>query len=275
MIKTAIISVVLTSGLLLTGAALADPLRIATEGAFRPWNFTETNGALAGFEVDLAHDLCRRMQAECTVVAQDWDGIIPGLQQGKYDAILAGMSITDERMKVVDFSVPYAAEPTVFAARKGSPLLDLRIGLDRIDLTTETPSGQEAIHRIGDALKGKTVAVQVSTIQARMMEALFPDVTVKVYDRLDSAVLDLGAGRVDAVLAVRSAVDAAGGEAHELVTFGPAFSRGILGRGVAVAVKRGRTALVDRFSDAIKAAIVDGTVASLSKDWFGFDVSVR
>ena len=93
-------------------------IRIATEGAYAPWNFTDSSGKLVGFELDLAQDLCKRMKAECEIVAQAWDGIIPALQAGKYDAIMAGMSITDKRKKVITFSRDYAATPARLRASR-------------------------------------------------------------------------------------------------------------------------------------------------------------
>ena len=98
---------------LVAGSAAAKEwttVRIATEGAYPPWNATDSSGQLVGFEIDLANDLCRRMGTECEIVAQDWEGIIPALQAGKYDVIMAGMSITDERKKVIQFSDSYAAD---------------------------------------------------------------------------------------------------------------------------------------------------------------------
>src|ERR687886_2156491 len=79
-------------------------VKIATEGAYAPWNFTGAGGKLEGFEIDLANDLCARMKVKCEIVAQDWDGIIPALNAKKYDAIMAGMSITDDRKKVIEFT---------------------------------------------------------------------------------------------------------------------------------------------------------------------------
>ena len=100
-------------------------IRIGTEGAYPPWNGTNAAGELEGAEIDLAADLCARMNAECELVAQDWDGIIPALQNGKYDAIIAGMSITAERMEVINFSQGYANEPASFSVLKSSPLAAL------------------------------------------------------------------------------------------------------------------------------------------------------
>ena len=119
MVRNAAITAVAVAICLAAGAATAKDwtsVRIATEGAYPPWNSTDSSGKLIGFEIDLANDLCRRMQVECEIVAQDWEGIIPALTAGKYDAIMAGMSITDERKKVISFTDGYAAEPAYFAA---------------------------------------------------------------------------------------------------------------------------------------------------------------
>src|SRR6476661_10781414 len=98
---------ILASALAIGGAAAQEKtVKIATEGAYAPWNFTGAGGKLEGFEIDLANDLCARMKVKCEIVAQDWDGIIPALQAKKYDAIMAGMNITDKRLEVVAFTRP-------------------------------------------------------------------------------------------------------------------------------------------------------------------------
>src|SRR5215212_9197731 len=106
---------VLGSGLGLSGAAAQgktwDTVQIATEGAYPPWNFSRPDGTLDGFEIELANDLCARMRVKCQIVAQDWDGMIPALNAGKYDAVMAGMDITEKRLEVLNFSRPYANEP--------------------------------------------------------------------------------------------------------------------------------------------------------------------
>jgi len=116
-------------GLSLAGVPSADAkdwktVKIATEGAFRPWNFVE-GGKLNGLDVELAGELCKRMQVTCEVMAQDWDGIIPALQAGKYDAIIAAMTITPKRREVIDFSRTYAIGPHGFAVQKAGPLANL------------------------------------------------------------------------------------------------------------------------------------------------------
>ncbi len=113
----------LTLGLTLTGAVAKDwkTVVIGMEGAYDPYNLTDPSGKIVGFEPDLVMDLCARMKVECKIIAQDWDGMIPGLNAGKFDVIMDGMSITDERKKQIDFTEPYAAVPAAFADREGEP----------------------------------------------------------------------------------------------------------------------------------------------------------
>lgn len=247
-------------------------LRIATEGAFAPWNATIADGKLVGFEVDLANDLCRRMRVRCAIVAQDWTGILPGLQQGRYDAVMAGLTVTTERAEAVDFSRAYAADPAVFAVRPGSELIGTLPDAERADLST--PTGQRIASSAAQALDGKVIAVQASTIHAHMLEALFPRVRLRFYETLDAAALDLSAGRVDAMLTARTSVEALRAAGGNLIPAGPAFSGGVLGGGVAVAVRKGDQ-LSARFTQAIASAAEDGTTARLSGRWFGADLSAK
>src|SRR4051794_30938987 len=117
----------LASALALGGAtAQTKTVKIATEGAYAPWNFTGAGGKLEGFEIDLANDLCARMKVKCEIVAQDWDGIIPALNAKKYDAIMAGMNITDERQKAIGFSRAYASGPHGWGVLKDSHFTFMR-----------------------------------------------------------------------------------------------------------------------------------------------------
>ncbi|HYG86263.1 MAG TPA: transporter substrate-binding domain-containing protein [Azospirillum sp.] len=260
--------------LTLSGSPRAEGIkvRIATEGAFAPWNATDPAGTLIGFEPDLARDLCRRMRAQCDLVAQDWDGMIPALIAGRYDAIMAGMVITEERRKAIAFAGPYANEPSVFAARRDAPLAALTLGRARVELGRLQPDDERLLSRLGEAMAGKTVGVQVSTIQAVVLETHFPQVTLRLYERLDAAALDLEAGRIDALFANRSALNAL--TSGDLTLFGPSIAGGPLGVGVGVGVRHADVALKDRFDEAIAAATADGTVSALSLRWFGHDVSV-
>lgn len=262
----------------MAGSALAQgtKIRIATEGAYPPWNTTNAAGKLEGFEIDLANELCRRMSAQCEIVAQDWDGIIPSLQSKKYDVIMAGMSVTDERRKVIDFAGPYATEPSYFAVPEGSPLAGTKVPLDRLDLDQVSADEQKTIDALRAALKGKTVGAQVSTIQASMVEKHFPGLTLRTYDKLDSAGLDLASGRIDAVVGDQSAVVALakveGAKPVKLI--GPGFTGGVLGIGVGAGVRKSDGELKAKLDKAIQDATKDGTIGKLTTQWFGFDISM-
>lgn len=249
-------------------------VRIASEGAYPPWNATDTSGKLTGFEVDLGNDLCKRMKVTCEFVAQDWDGIIPALQQGKYDAIMSAMTITDERKKVIDFSVPYGTEPSVFAVVTGSPLAKaLNLGADRVDLNDQGKA-KPVLDKLAEALKGKSVGVQVSTIQADFMDKHLPKVTMRTYDKIDNAGIDLGSGRVDAMLGDRSVVEAVvKATPGKMVIIGPNFIGGVIGEGMGVGLRKDSADLKAMFDKAIAEALKDGTVKKLSTQHFGYDIS--
>jgi octopine/nopaline transport system substrate-binding protein len=252
-------------------------VRIGSEGAYPPWNSTDPSGKLIGFEIDLGNDLCKRMNVECEFVAQDWDGIIPALQQGKYDAIMAAMTITDERRQVISFSEPYGSEPSMFGVVKGSPLeAALDLGAERVDLSKETPETKQLLDKLATVLKGKTVGVQVSTVQLNFMEKHLPDVALRSYDKIDNAGIDLATGRVDALFGDRSVVEAvAKAEGDKLVLVGPNFSRGELGAGMGVGLRKADTDLKALFDKAIAEATQDGTVTRLSTQHFGYDIAIK
>ncbi|WP_247875602.1 lysine/arginine/ornithine ABC transporter substrate-binding protein [Azospirillum sp. TSH100] len=256
------------------GAKEWKTVRIASEGAYPPWNATDTSGKLTGFEVDLGNDLCKRMKVTCEFVAQDWDGIIPALQQGKYDAIMSAMTITDERKKVIDFSVPYGTEPSVFAVLTDSPLAKaLNLGADRVDLNDQGKA-KPTLDKLATALKGKSVGVQVSTIQADFMDKHLPKVTMRTYDKIDNAGIDLGSGRVDAMLGDRSVVEAVvKATPGKMVIVGPNFIGGVIGEGMGVGLRKDSADLKAMFDKAIAAALKDGTVKKLSTQHFGYDIS--
>ncbi|MDN5565519.1 MAG: ABC transporter substrate-binding protein [Psychrobacter sp.] len=153
-------------------------LRIGTEGAYAPFNYTNADGTLGGFDVELAQALCADMQVTCEIIAQDWDGIIPGLKAGKYDAIVAAMSITPERAEQVSFTDPYFSNTLVFLAKKDSSF------------------DPDNSNDIDDNL----IAAQRSTISSQWLESTYPKAKMKLYDTLSNAFLDLGSGRVDAMI---------------------------------------------------------------------------
>jgi octopine/nopaline transport system substrate-binding protein len=253
-----------------------ETVRIATEGAYAPWNFTAPGGKLDGFEIELANNLCERMKVKCEIVAQDWDGIIPALQAGKYDAIMAGMSITDERKKVIDFTRAYVNAPNGFLVPKNSDLAKMPGTGQRYNLETQAAEAQKAIDAIKPAFKGKTVGVQGSTTHATFAERhLKGAAEIREYKTTEQHDLDLASGRIDAITAdstaLRATVDKP--EFKDFTIVGPGFTGGVLGVGVGVGLRKADQDLKKMFDDAIQAAIADGTVRRLSEKWFKLDVT--
>ncbi|HEX5794704.1 MAG TPA: lysine/arginine/ornithine ABC transporter substrate-binding protein [Geminicoccaceae bacterium] len=272
------IAVALCLGVLAGDAWAQDwsKVRIATEGAYPPWNATDSSGELVGFEVDLAKELCQRMNAECEIVAQDWEGIIPALQAGKYDAIMAGMSITDERQQVIDFTQSYWTTPAYFAVLKDSELAKADLPQDTLDLSSVEPDEQAAIDALKETLDGKAVGVQVATIHANFLENELGDVVeVRKYDTQENLDLDLQAGRIDAALADMSywkpLLETEKGQDFTLI--GPGLAKGPFGKGVGVGVRKENEDLRAMFDKAIEEVREDGTLSKLGQKWFGFDAS--
>jgi octopine/nopaline transport system substrate-binding protein len=278
---TQIVSVSLLGAALAVGGAFAqgkkwETVKIATEGAYAPWNFTGAGGKLEGFEIDLANDLCARMKVKCEIVAQDWDGIIPALQAKKYDAIMAGMSITDERKKTIDFSNPYAAGPNGFLVPKDSPLAKMPGTGQSFNLSSQQAAAEKAIADLKPLLKGKTIGVQTSTIHSNFADKYLKDVAeIREYKTTEQHDLDLAAGRIDAVLADATALSGTlrKPEFKDYVLVGPSITGGLLGPGVGAGLRQEDTDLKAMFNDAIAAAKADGTIKKLSEKWFKIDIT--
>ncbi|TSJ61353.1 transporter substrate-binding domain-containing protein [Starkeya sp. 3C] len=261
-----------------TAASAEGPVvRIATEGAYAPWNFSGPNGKLQGFEIELADELCARMKVKCEIVAQNWDGIIPALEGRKYDAIMAAMSVTPQREKVISFSTPYAAGINGFAVLSDSPLGKLPGTGETYSLDTQEAGAKTRIDEMKVLLKGKVVGVQGATTASTFMETYFQDIAdIREYKTTEEHNFDLMSGRLDAVVAnatvLAAALDKPDMKGAQLA--GPIFSGGVFGV-IAVGLRKDDSALKAKFDDAIKAAIADGTVKRLSEKWFKVDVSPR
>lgn len=251
-------------------------VRIATEGAYAPWNFTAAGGKLDGFEVDLAGELCNRMKVQCEVVAQDWDGIIPALNASKYDAIMAGMNITDKRMEAINFTRPYAGGPHGWGVLKSSPLAQLTGTGERYSLDSQPDQANKMIDSWRQQLKGKTIGVQVATTNAAFLDKYFKDVaTIREYKTTEQHDLDLIAQRLDVIFAAQSALTATmkNPQFKDMAIAGGGISGNILGRGVAVGLRKGDPELRDLFDKAIAGALEDGTIRKLSMKWFELDMT--
>ncbi len=249
---------------------------IGMEGGYPPWNLTDSSGKIVGFEVDLANDLCKRMGVECKIIAQDWDGMIPGLKAGKFDVIMDGMSITDERKKEIDFTKPYAAPPAAFMAAKDSDVAKA-LGAGKVVNTTKDPSaGDAAIKAVQAALKGKTIGVQVSTTHANFANKYLKDVaTVKEYKTTDDRDLDLKNGRIDVGLDDYPTVAATleTPDAKDLMIVGPEFIGDVFGVGEGMGLRKSDADLTAKFDKALDAAFADGSVKNYSMKWFKIDTT--
>jgi octopine/nopaline transport system substrate-binding protein len=253
-------------------------IKIATEGAYPPWNDTNASGNLVGFEIELAQDLCARMNAACKIIPQKWRGIIKGLNAGKYDAIMAAMSITEDRKKLVKFSRNYAGTPNVFVVRKDHPLANFRSDLKQLTIDDISPAEQAALDAVFKAFKGKIIGVQVATTHAKFADQYMGDLAeIRIYDFQHTIDLDLYQGRLDAVIGDFSywqpLIQTEQGKDYKIV--GPHMTGGPFGGGVGVAVRKKDQDLADLFSRAIEEAIKDGTIKKMAVKWFGYDASAQ
>ena len=226
---------------------------IGTEGAYPPFNFLDASGELKGFDVDIAKALCDHMKVTCTFVTQDWDGMIPALQNGNFDAIVASMSITPEREEQIDFTNKYYQTPPAIAVPKDS---DIKEATD-------------------EALKGKQIGAQVSTTHAQAAAALFPDAEVRQYPTAEEYKLDIENGRLDAVMddvvVLTEWVKSDEGQCCKILGTLPADPK-IYGKGVGIGLRKGSDKLKKMFNDAIVAIREDGTYKTIQDKYFDFDV---
>lgn len=229
-------------------------VRFGIEGAYPPFSWTEADGSLRGFDVDMANALCAEMQVECVIIPQDWDGIIPSLLARRYDAIIAAMSITEERKKRVDFTKKYAQIPNRFIAKKDANL----------DFTPE-------------GLKGVRIGVQRATTHDKYLTDNYGrSVNIVRYGSFDDAYLDLANGRIAAVLGDASALEEGmlnrpGGDGYEFV--GPSLTDPKwFGEGMGIAVRKQDKALTEQLNRAIASLREKGIYQQIAAQYFNYDV---
>lgn len=229
-------------------------VRIATEGARPPYNYVDADGALHGFDIDLARELCGRMKVTCTFVQQDWDAIIPRLLANHYDAIMAAMDITEERRERIEFSVPYVRMPAAFAAAR-----------------------HRRIHGASPrALQGRSIGVEEKTRPKDWLDRNYPASTIRPYASLEEAMLDLANGRIDALLADKLALDEFLRTRKEAqcckwladVPRDPVF----FGEGIGVGLRKEDNELKALFDQAIEDAVGDGSFARIRAKYFDFEI---
>ncbi|MDH2432042.1 transporter substrate-binding domain-containing protein [Pokkaliibacter sp. MBI-7] len=256
----------LATGLLALTAAMAmsashakewKEIRIATDATYPPFESVAPDGSLVGFEMDYARALCEEMKVTCVISNPGWDALIPGLNARKFDAVMASMNITDDRLKAVDFSDVYYRMKNQFVAASGS----------NIEISKE-------------GLKGKNIVVQTGTPQENFVREQFGDVAhISGYVKADEPFLDLQSGRADLTFGNKVQIDEGflkkpGGEKFGFV--GPVYDGRdypVLGRGVAVAMRKNEAELKAMFNTAIQSLKEKGITKQLQAKYFDYDLS--
>ncbi|MFY2826122.1 transporter substrate-binding domain-containing protein [Ruegeria sp. MALMAid1280] len=224
-----------TAALALTaGMAMADTIRLGTEGAYAPWNFVNDAGEIDGFERELGDELCKRANLDCEWVKNDWDSIIPNLVSGNYDAIIAGMSITDERDEVIDFTQNYTPpDPSAYLAMS-----------DDVDLA------------------GGVIAAQTGTIQADYIAE--SGATLVEYASPEETLAAVRDGEADAVLADKSFLVPFSEDGSGMAFVGDEVP---LGGGVGMGIRESDGELKEKFNAAIQSMKDDGSLNEMITKW--------
>ncbi|GHE94163.1 amino acid ABC transporter [Aliiroseovarius zhejiangensis] len=240
----------LTASALTAGAASADEVKIGIAAEpYPPFASLDASGNWVGWEVEVIDAICAAAELDCVITPVAWDGIIPSLTGQQIDAIMASMSITEERMKTIDFSDPYYNTPAVIVADKS---MDIE----------PTP----------ESLAGKIVGIQASTIHQTYANTYFGDAAeIRVYQTQDEANQDLVAGRIDATqadsIAMADFVNSDAGQCCE-IKGAVANDEAILGKGVGAGVRKGDDALRESLNKGIAAILADGTHAEITSRYF-------
>jgi octopine/nopaline transport system substrate-binding protein len=251
-------------------------LTIVTEGGYEPWNMTAPDGSIIGFEPEFMQDLCARLKLTCRIVSQDWDGMIAGLNAGKFDVIMDALAITPDRAQVIAFTVPFARTPAAFVAVKAEALGNLPGTGSMIQLDADTDSLPDTLAPLRTALKGQTIGVQVGNALNSFIYRHFQDVAeIREYKTAADRTLDLADGRIDIAFDDMSYLNwaLAKEENSDLGYTGPQIAGPIWGVGEGFGLRLSDPELKAMFDTAIQAALADGTVKRLSEKWFKMDIS--
>lgn len=239
-------------------AAFAETLRVGTECTYHPFNYRTDDGTLTGYDVDVATEVGKRIDTEIEFVCQEWKGMIPALLAGKFDLIVASMSITEKRLEQIDFSAPYRVSIGQFVGKKGLELFN--------------PDG--TVNAAG--FSGVRIGLERATTYEEWLKVNVPDAEVAYYDNNESMYLDLAAGRVDAImtnpmkayLKFLSKEDGAGFE-----VIGPQIAEEkYFGVGVGIGLRKGNDALKGRIDDALKEMTEDGSLGEFGMRYFPFTI---
>lgn len=227
-----------------SGALAADKIRFASSATYPPFESLNSDNQIVGFDIDLAKALCKQMQAECSFTNNPFDSLVPALKFRRYDAVISGMDITEEREKQVSFTQPYYANSAIIIAQKGK--------FTRLD-----------------QLKGKRVGVENGTTHQKYLHDKQPDITAVAYDSYQNAILDLKNNRLDGILGDTAVVGAWLKTNPNLSAVGEHITdSSYFGTGLGIAVRKDNDALLEKLDTALAALKADGTIEKLNKQWF-------
>ncbi|MDX5626599.1 MULTISPECIES: arginine ABC transporter substrate-binding protein [unclassified Brenneria] len=222
----------------------AETIRFATEASYAPFEFIDADNKIQGFDIDLANALCKEMRVTCTFSNQAFNGLVPGLNYRRFDAVIAGMDIAPERQKQVSFTQPYYDNSALFIAQKGKyPAID--------------------------ALKGKRVGVQNGTTYQKYLQEKYADITTVPYDSHQNAVLDLKSGRLDAVFSDTAVINEWLKHNPTLAALGDKITdKDYFGIGLGIAVRKGNEELANKFNVALDKIRQNGRYQAIYEKWF-------
>ncbi len=236
-----------------SGASAEGKLRFGVDPTFAPMEFKNADGSLTGFNVEIGEAICAELNRECVWVESDWDGIIPGLLAGNFDAILSSMSITPKRQEVLDFTLPFQRGGSRFVVAEGTTLDDTYGKLNDVK-----------------------VGVQRGTVDHDYVKKFYPESDIRPYPGQDEIWLDLSAGRLDAAfvgnLPAQNFFGTEGGKGF--VQVGEMHNDPeIYGVGAGVAVPKNSAELLAELNGALNALLANGEFRRINDSYFEYDVS--
>jgi len=236
-----------------TAAAAQETLRFGVDPTFAPFEYKNPDGSLTGFNIEVGEAICAQLGRECEWVESSWDGIIPGLMAGNFDAILSSMSITPTRDEILDFTTPFQGSGSRFVVPVGTQIDDAHGGM-----------------------KGMRIGVQRGTVDHDYLRAYYPDADIRAYPGQDEVWLDMTAGRLDAVLVGGTAANqffaTEGGKGFEQT--GDLHNEPeIYGVGAGIAVPPDSEELLADLNGALAAVIENGEMKRINDEYFDYDIT--
>lgn len=242
-------------------AGYTETLRLGmTPEPYMPYTQINAAGEWEGFEADLTKAVCEKMAVECKTSLMAWEGLIPSLTESKVDFIVGAFSVTDKRREVVDFSLPYYTESSVFVGMKS----------DKITFLNKLTEGGKGEVVDSKGLSGKIIGVQNASVQAAYVKTYLSKVDTKSYTAADNVVADLTAGRIDYALLpeeyVQPFLDSKGGDDYEIKHQVP--GNVILGEGIAYAVRKGDSETLKKIDVVLSELARNGSIEAMVQKWF-------